>query len=156
VLVIGVGNEFRRDDGVGLVVARRIAQECPEITVIEQSGEGAALMETWQNDETVFLIDAVSSGAAPGTIHRLDAHEQEIPAQFFSYSTHAFSVAEAIELARVLNNLPSRLIVYGVEGQDFASGLGLSTATEQAAQKVTQRILEEINSPNYRPPNHRS
>jgi hydrogenase maturation protease len=155
-LVIGVGNEFRRDDGVGLVVARRIAQECPDVTVIEQSGEGAALMEAWQSDETVYLIDAVSSGAAPGTIHRFSAHEQEIPAQFFSYSTHAFSVAEAIEVARVLNHLPPRLVVYGVEGQDFGSGLGLSATVEQAAHRLTARILEEINSPNDRPPNHRS
>jgi hydrogenase maturation protease len=153
-LIIGIGNEYRRDDGVGLVVARRIAQECPDIAVIEQSGEGAALMEAWQNEKEVFLIDAVSSGAAPGTIHRFNAHEQEIPARFFSYSTHAFSVAEAIELARVLNNLPSRLIVYGVEGQDFGSGLGLSTTVEQAAHRVTVRILEEISSP--KPPNHRS
>ncbi len=143
-LVIGIGNEYRGDDGIGLVVARRIAEKCTNIPVIEQSGEGAALMEAWQNDDFVLLIDAVSSGAAPGTIHRFDALEREIPTQFFSYSTHAFSVAEAVEMARTLGNLPPRLIVYGVEGRNFEFGVGLSSVVEQAAERVTVRILREF------------
>jgi hydrogenase maturation protease len=143
-LIIGVGNEFRTDDGVGLVVARRLAGLLPGVRVIELSGEGAALMEAWQHADRVFLVDAVSSGAAPGTIHRFDAAAQPIPTQFFSYSTHAFSVAEAIELARVLGDLPLHLIVYGIEGQAFESGVGLSASVEQAAQAVTAQILEQI------------
>ena len=69
VLVVGIGSEYRNDDSVGLVVAREIHEKLfPSVTVKEESGEGAALMEAWQGYETVILVDAISSGAKPGTI----------------------------------------------------------------------------------------
>jgi hydrogenase maturation protease len=143
-LVIGIGNEYRRDDAAGLLVARRLqAQISHQLTVIEQSGEGAALMETWKDAEIVILIDAVHSGAEPGTIFRFEAHAQPIPTTFFHYSTHAFSVAEAIELARTLNQLPARLVVYGIEGENFEAGVGVSSEVEKAAQEVVGRIVQE-------------
>src|SRR3972149_2149869 len=107
VLVIGVGNEYRGDDGLGLFAVRQIkAKNLSNVTVIETSGEGAALIETWRSAGIVIAIDAVQSGAKAGTIHRFDASVEPLPGDFFHYSTHAFSLAEGIELARVLNLLP--------------------------------------------------
>jgi hydrogenase maturation protease len=145
VLVIGVGNAYRRDDGVGLVVARRLRAEVPErVAVREESGEGAALMAAWEGADTVLIIDAVHSGAAPGTVQRLDAGERAIPADLFHFSTHAVSVADAVELARALGQLPPRLVVYGIEGRDFEAGVGLSPEVEEAARQVVGLVLEEV------------
>jgi hydrogenase maturation protease len=144
-LIIGVGNEHRRDDAVGLVVARRLKEAAPEhVRVLEESGEAAALMDSWKGADAVILIDAVRSGAKPGTLHRLDAHKQSIPTRFFHYSTHAFGAAEAIELARALSQLPPRVIVYGIEGKTFEAGLGLSPEVEKAAQEVVERALGDL------------
>ncbi|MFN0123186.1 MAG: hydrogenase maturation protease [Blastocatellia bacterium] len=145
IVIIGVGNEYRCDDAAGVTVARRLKEiNLPGVSVIEASGEGAALMEAWKEAEAVILIDAVQSGAEAGTIHRLDAHAQTIPAAFFHYSTHAFSVAEAIELARTLRQLPPRLILYGIEGENFAAGTELSAKIQRAAEEVARRILAEL------------
>ncbi len=153
ILVIGVGNAYRSDDAVGIVLIERLkamqeSQLPPQalvgVSLLEQSGEGAALMEAWRGVRAVILVDAVSSGAAPGTIHRLDVSEQKIPTDFFSYSTHAFSVAEAVEMARVMRQLPPRLILYGIEGKSFDYGLELSPEVEQAAQNVIERVLHEL------------
>jgi len=144
-LIIGLGNQYRRDDAVGLVVARRLKEAAPEhVRVLEESGEGTSLMESWKGADTVILIDAVHSEAGPGTVRRLDAHRQPIPTRFFHCSTHAFGVAEAIELARVLSQLPPRLIVYGIEGKTFEAGLGLSPEVEKAAQEVVERVLGDL------------
>ena len=144
-LIIGLGNEYRRDDAVGLIVARRLRQAAPEsVLVREETGEGASLLESWQDAETVILVDAVQSGAASGTVHRLDAHEQPIARQFFRFSTHAFGLAEAVELARALGRLPPRLVVYGVEGRSFEAGVGLSPEVEAAVQVVVERVLGEL------------
>jgi hydrogenase maturation protease len=144
-LVIGLGNDFRCDDGAGRIAARRVRELAGDaIHVIEESGEGAALMEAWRGAEFVVMIDAVHSGAEPGAIHRLDAQAQPIPANFFHYSTHAFSVAEAVELARALGQLPPRLIVYGIEGRDFTSGEGLSPEVASAVEQVAQSITSEL------------
>jgi len=144
-LIIGLGNQYRRDDAVGLTVARRLKEAAPaHVRVLEESGESTALMDSWQGADTVILIDAVHSGAKPGSLHRLDAHRQPIPTRFFHYSTHAFGAAEAIELARALGQLPPRLIVYGIEGKTFEAGLGLSPEVEKAAQEVVERVLGDL------------
>ncbi len=143
--MIGIGNEYRGDDGVGLAVARAVeAKLGRHAAVIEQSGEGAALMQTWKDAEAVILIDAVRSAAKPGMVHRLDAGELPLPSRFFNYSTHAFSVAEAVEMARALNQLPPRLVVYGIEGRSFEAGVGLSPEVEQAVARVVQCVQEEV------------
>lgn len=145
VLVIGLGNDYRGDDAAGRVVARQLRDGVAAgVCVREESGEGAALMETWKDAELVILVDAVQSGGEPGTVHRLDAHEQGIPSQFFHYSTHAFSVAEAVELARALDQLPPRLVVYGIEGKCFSSGQELSPEVIRAVDEVTERIRGDL------------
>jgi len=147
ILIIGVGNAYRGDDAVGLRITQDIKKEAlVHVTVIEQSGDGTALMESWKNADTVILIDAVHSGAQPGTIHRFDVHTQTIPTKFFHYSTHAFGVAEAIELARALKQLPPHLIVYGIEGQCFEAGIGLSLEVEKAVEEVMMRVKQDIHN----------
>ena len=143
-LIIGIGNEYRGDDAAGLIVARRLKERLADsVKVIEQSGDGAALMEAWQGAETVIIIDAVMSGAEPGTIHRLDAKTRPLPKDAFRCSTHAFGVAEAIELSRAMGGLPRSLIVYGIEGKTFAAGVRLSPEVEGAVGEVAGRALTE-------------
>lgn len=143
--VIGVGSPYRSDDGVGIAVVRRIREQNPPgFTVLEASGEGAELLEAWKGATVVILVDAVHSGSAPpGTIHRLDVHSQPVPSRFFHYSSHAFSVAEAVELARALNRLPPYLIIYGIEGKNFSAGEALSIEVEQAAANVIAQMLKD-------------
>lgn len=153
-LVIGVGNTYRRDDAIGVIAVRRLQQIVGDrCAVREESGEGAALMEAWADAGAVILLDATSSGAAPGTIVRLDAGERPVPASFFHYSTHAFSVAEAIELARALGRLPDRLIIYGVEGADFSAGEGLSPPVAHAVPQLIDAVLSDLPALGVVPPN---
>jgi hydrogenase maturation protease len=145
IVIIGVGNEYRSDDGAGVAVVRRLRALLPAgITILEQSGEGAALIQAWQGAAWVMLVDAARSGAPSGTIHRLNARAEPMPTGFFNYSTHAFSVAEAVELARSLDQLPPHLVVYGIEGENFAAGVGLSAAVERAVEVVVERAAAEI------------
>ena len=145
VLVVGVGNSNRSDDAVGIVVAKRLSDLGGDgVTVLEHSGEGTGLMETWAGMDTVILVDAVSSGGTPGTVHRLDARATPIPVGLFHHSSHAFGVAEAVELGRALGRLPPRLLVYGVVGERFASGNGLTGAVEGVVQEVVERIVRDV------------
>jgi hydrogenase maturation protease len=145
IVLIGIGNEYRSDDGVGLAVIRALkAQELPDTLLLECSGDGAELMEMWSTARKVILIDVVSSGTKAGTIYRFDALTQQIPARFSFQSTHVFGIAEAIQLARVLDQLPPSLIVYGIEGENFAAGVGLSSEVENAVQKVVEQVKREV------------
>jgi hydrogenase maturation protease len=145
ILVIGVGNEYRSDDAAGLVVARRLRRlSLGNVTVIEASGEGTDLMESWKGADTVIIVDAASSGAKPGTIHRIDARAERIPTGLLRYSTHAFSVGEAVELARPMNRLPPRMVVYGIEGERFDEGTVLSRAVQGSVDTVVDLVLKQL------------
>lgn len=144
-LLIGVGNPYRGDDGVGPWVLRRIKAHAPQnIDVRIASGEGAGLIELWQDVEHAIVVDAVRSGAEAGKVFRFEAHRQEIPTHFFHYSTHAFSLAEAVALARALGQLPKQLTIYGIEGEDFRAGQGLTPRVRDAAERVMTLILRDI------------
>ena len=106
ILIIGFGNLFRSDDAVGIHIAQKLKeQKLPNVTVVEESCEPVSLIDEWKHRDLVIIVDAVSSGATAGTVHKLDASSQKIPAKYFRHSTHAVSIAEAIELARTLGTL---------------------------------------------------
>ncbi len=116
-IVIGIGNEYRGDDAAGLAAIQALkTQNLPPVRLIEGISDGMSLLACWDAASKVILVDAVSSGAEVGTIYRFDALAQHIPASLSFCSTHAFGVAEALTLAHTLQQLPSTLIVYALEG----------------------------------------
>ena len=139
--IIGVGNQFRSDDSVGVLAARTLSETgLFDCSIVEHQGDGANLMSLWAGFTNVIIIDAVSSGSEPGTIFRLDASVQEIPSRFFNYSSHAFSVAEAVEMARTLGSLPDSMILYGIEGKDFSNGTELTDPVRKALDTVISEL----------------
>jgi len=112
--------------------------------VVEETGEPTSLLDSFGGTEALWLLDAVSSGAPAGTIHRLDAAAAELPAALFRTSTHHLGLAEAVELGRALGRLPAALVVFGIEGERFDPGERLSPAVETAVAQVSARVVEEV------------
>lgn len=144
--VIGIGNQMRRDDAAGLEVARRLRlTKPPGVEVMEQEGEPAGLIDAWAGADEALVIDGVSSGAEPGTLHRFEASEEPLPTELFRPSTHALGVADAVELARELGRLPRRrLVVYGIEGEDFEVGEGLTPPVQGAVERLVMDLYREL------------
>jgi hydrogenase maturation protease len=90
------------------------------------------------------VVDAVSSGAEPGTIHRVNAAAGPLPAELFAASTHHLGLPEAVELARALGRLPTRLVVFGIEGARFDVGDEISAAAAAAAERVVGAVGREV------------
>ncbi|HZE21996.1 MAG TPA: hydrogenase maturation protease, partial [Desulfobaccales bacterium] len=126
--IIGVGTEWRGDDAAGLLVVRGLKEELPAGVEICESPETAStLQDLWQEAERVMVVDAVVSGASPGTIHRFDAHA---PGASFPVShsphTHGWGLSEALAMGKVFQNFPPHLIIYGIEGEKFGLGKEVS------------------------------
>jgi hydrogenase maturation protease len=77
-------------------------------------------------------------------VYRIDARNKPLPNDLHPFSSHAFGVTQAVELARRLKTLPPRLILFGVGAKSFDSGKGLSPEVERSKLVVTQMIIEEI------------
>ena len=144
-VVVGVGNEYRRDDAAGLEVASLLeGLVTAGVSVVTCPQEPSRLLDAFEGVEGALVIDACSSGAAPGTVHRFDAADGAIPERVFRSSTHAFGVGEAIELARALGRLPARVIVYGIEGAAFGGGEELSPEVAAAVERTAGLIREDL------------
>lgn len=147
VLIIGIGNLDRGDDGVGILTVERLrVQTSNDVQIMQHSGECTGLIDLWRTnlDAAVYIVDAMYSGLPVGSIRSFDAHYEPLPACFSrNTSTHAFGVAEAVELARSLVCLPRKLIIYGIEGQCFDLATPISAQVE-AASRVIGHILENI------------
>jgi len=103
-------------------------------------GECSPLVDLWSGFESVVLVDACASGAAPGTVLRFSADDAPLPARGMRSSTHAFGVPEAIELGRSLGRLPASVQVIAVEGLDFGPGEGLSPPVAAAVAAVAEDL----------------
>lgn len=169
-LVIGLGNPDRGDDAVGLHVARQVAAlGMPGVAVMEAEGDMLALLDRWAGATRVLVVDAAMmraavmptqpgsaemgsaemgsaamEGAEPGRIHRLDPSLGPLPRDLALGSTHAFGLAEAVELARTLGLLPRRMAIYAIEAGGFDPGAALSPAVAAAAADATALIVAEL------------
>ena len=148
ICIIGVGNEQRGDDAIGLHAARAIAdRQLPCVDVFEAGDDATALIELWAGAEIAYVIDAIRCGHGRGCVHRFEPPEAPLPQARFSASSHTIGLAEAVELARTLDILPQTLVVFAVEGERFEVGSAPSGRALSAADEAAHRILAEINSP---------
>ena len=143
--VLGIGNPDRGDDAVGPAAIAALAADPPPATELASvRGDMLALLDHWDDDDHVILVDALAPDGAPGRILRLVAQQAPVTAGLANFaSSHAFNLAEAIELARALGRLPRALVVYGIEGAQFAPGSALSPAVAAALPGLVARLREE-------------
>jgi len=147
VLLIGVGNEFRNDDALGLLIAREFRRRCPQgLAVVENDGDGASIVSVLQEAREAVLVDAIRSGAVPGTIHRVDMVSETVPPTVELGSSHGFGVAEAVETARKLDCLPRHVILCGIEGATFELGKGLSDPVLRSVPRLIGMIEAELSA----------
>ncbi len=147
VLVVGVGNDDRGDDGVGPRTARLLAEAWsgeppPGVRVVAWTGDPLGLMDLWAGVERLVLIDAVVSGAAAGTCRRYGG-DAPFRAEAGA-STHGFGLAEVLALARALDAAPATVEVWGIEGVAFGAGVGMTPAVAEAVQTLAVQLRREL------------
>ena len=125
-----MGNPWRHDDGLGPAVICALGSAAlPDgVRTLEHHGEGLSLLDAWQGFARVIIVDAIRANAEPGSLYCFDAARENLPTGLFHYSSHQFGLAEAIALGRNLGKLPPSMTVYGVVGEDFSYGEGLSVS----------------------------
>ena len=134
-VLIGIGNPDRGDDAVGWAVADQVQGWAVERSV----GGGFDLVDRWGAGDDVVIVDAMRSGAEPGTITRFDANSEELPFGVFS-STHSFGPAAVVALANSLQKMPRSLTVVGIEADTFDMGAAMTPAVAVAASVVAEEL----------------
>lgn len=149
-VVIGVGNEYRRDDGVGpaviSVLGEGVRGRLPSgITLTVCDGDPARLISIWEHARRAIVVDAARVHPPyPGRLHRLALGDDPPLWPQPDTSSHGLGLAEAIELARALDRLPPQLVIYAVEPADTALGTGLSPPVAAAVAPLALRITNDL------------
>ena len=137
-----LGSRYRGDDAVGPCVAERLRDA--GVRLLECADEPTRLLDDWEGLELLVVVDAVVTGAPAGTIHHVELGDGPLPRDLRLASTHAVSVADALELGRTLGRAPHRVVVLGVEGRAFGMGDELTPAVAAALDEVVAAALEEL------------
>jgi hydrogenase maturation protease len=147
-LVIGLGHPDRGDDAVGLIVARRLAAQPPAGVTVVAHEDPMELVLAWADRRWALVVDAVVSGAAPGTVTVREIADGPAGASWSRVAlggTHGLGLGEAVELSRTLDRLPGRVTLVGIEAADVTAGAGLTRAVAAAvpeALELVGRILD--------------
>jgi hydrogenase maturation protease len=150
-LVVGLGSPDRGDDAVGRAVARSVAVDLPDVTVVDHE-DPTSLLDLWEGHDPVVLVDAVRSGAEPGTVHIFETGIDGDPVTTTGWAhtgrggTHAVGLAEMVEIGRALGRLPARLVVVGIEAECFDHGAPLSPRVAAAVPAATARVCREVSA----------
>jgi len=144
-LVVGIGNDLRGDDDAGPAAARMMKREQPaDVTILELTNDVTALIDHLPGFDVAMIIDSTQSGSPPGTIHRFDASTIPLPESPSTRSTHGMTVGSVLELARIQQQLPRRVLVYGIEGKQFTHGSSLTPEVERAVRIVVHMIYADL------------
>ena len=142
VVVIGIGNAYRRDDGVGLAVADDIAKRAlPGIGVQSGIREPSALLDVWAGAELAIVVDAtVTPIGEPGRIRRLTC---DAVVSATTTSSHGLDVSQALELGKALHRNPFRVVMYAVDVVDTGYGVGLTPEVAASVPGIAAAIVAE-------------
>ncbi len=142
-VIIGIGNDFRNDDGVGLTVAQLIAERnLPDVHVVSGISEPAALLDVWDGATRAVVVDAAAgANTVPGRIRRWTAPDLQTTAVL---SSHALGLAQTFALGQALSRIPDELLVFTVDVADTDHGIGLTPAVAAAVPDLVDLIVAEV------------
>jgi hydrogenase maturation protease len=149
VVVTGLGSEFRRDDGVGVAVARAVIERHPIgpdafVTSVDPFRDPTDLLDLWEGAELAVVVDATRTGAAPGTICMVELDHAALPGGDASSSTHGLGFAAVLRLAHAMQRAPRRVVLIGIEGADFSAGKGLTAAVDHSIGEASDMVADLI------------
>lgn len=148
VLVAGIGNIFLGDDGFGVHVVERLAENTPPdgVRFADFGIRGLHLAyELLDGYDVLVLVDAIAGRGTPGAVSVIEA---EMPtAAPDALDAHGMTPDVVLGLLRNLGGTIGKTFVVGCEPVDCSEGIGLSPAVHSSVDQavdLTRDLLEEI------------
>jgi hydrogenase maturation protease len=144
-LVLGVGNPFRRDDGIGPAVIQRLHADThlEGIDLLDGGIDGFSLIDHIQGYAKVLVVDAVEMGEQPGAIRVFTPDEAIVKIQADALSTHGFGLAEVLAFMQKLDMRPEVRII-GIQANDVTVGEGMSPEVSSRIDDVLEVVKNAI------------
>lgn len=147
VLIVGVGNILRKDDGFADAVLKILAARelPPDVELFDAGTSAIDLMDVFNGRRKLIVLDAVRGGQAPGTLYRFSPDQVENGALPMN-SLHQVGLLETLKLGELVDCKPDETVVIGVQPADTGLGIGLSSEVERVIEQAVELVLKEIDS----------
>jgi hydrogenase maturation protease len=144
-VVIGLGNPYMKDDGVGLLAAEELRRRelGPGVLVYEYHSLELSLLWQFRGASKIIIVDALRSGGSPGTVSTYTITPREGPLLELP-SLHALQLYDMFDLANQSGMLPCPLTIIGVEPSACDPGEGLTEAVSAAIPQAVDAVLQEL------------
>jgi hydrogenase maturation protease len=143
--LLGLGNLMRSDDAVGMLTVRKVTDDgrLPEaVRVIEGETLGLDLLGCLDGISHLLALDAVDTGAAPGTLVRFEGRElSHLPA---SKSVHLLGFSDLMNVLRLMEAAPAEVVLLGVQPESTDWGTALTPVVEAAKSTLADALLKQI------------
>ncbi|HTP86648.1 MAG TPA: hydrogenase maturation protease [Bryobacteraceae bacterium] len=142
--ILCLGNELLGDDAAGVVVAEQLRHLLPaDFDVDTTNDSGLDLLDHVVDTNALVVVDAVQTGASPGTVHLLD--EDDLPS-VCGASPHYVGLNEALRVGRALGlSVPAKIVILAIEvGDTLSFGAAMLPAVRAATPVVAEMILENM------------
>ncbi len=146
VVVAGLGNPLRRDDGVGPLVVASAVEGAGTARDVGPVEDPLDLLGRWDGADLAVVVDATRSDRRPGEVFQIELMGCDVRsgAPQPATSTHGIGLIGAWRMARAVGAAPARVVVVGVEGEDFRWGAGLSPAVAAAVPDAIRRVVDLV------------
>jgi hydrogenase maturation protease len=141
-LILGLGNLLLCDEGVGVHVARALAQRelPPNVSVVEAGTAFLDVLPDIEKADRILLIDAMEGGGTPGSVYRVPFDQCKHPEMLASL--HGFDLSRVLFMSG--SNRAPEVTVFGIEPARIEWGTELSPAVQRMIPAVQQAILDEL------------
>ncbi len=145
IVVVGLGNSYRSDDGVGIVAAAALSDlALPGVRVVTGIVEPMSLLEAWSGARLAVVIDAaVMIPSMPGRVRRCTLDGVVTASE--GLSSHSIHIGRTHALGQALGRVPDALVVFAIEVADTGHGVGLTPQVAGAVPEVVGMAVAEIN-----------
>ena len=145
-VVLGVGNELFRDEGVGVHAARILQtglSTSPSGVEVIDAGTSPDIGPLIDGADKLIIVDAVRGGCEPGTVYRFTP-QQIVADSGVVTSVHQMGILENLSLMGLVGGKPEETVIIGVEPAELESGLELSAKLQERMPKIIKTVLGEI------------
>ncbi|MDY6877203.1 MAG: hydrogenase maturation protease [Chloroflexota bacterium] len=145
VLILGLGNPLRGDDGIGCRLVEEMAcQELPPgVQVLDGGAAGLGLLNLVEGWERIVIVDAAEMGRRPGEFVRFTPDDVRLASTPDRFSFHHAGLGEALALADALGRPLPGIVIFGVQPASVGWGEGLSPDVEAALPALIAVVLKE-------------
>jgi hydrogenase maturation protease len=148
ILVLGIGNLLLQDEGAGVRAVEEFERkyEIPEgVELLDGGTSGIELLQYIQGKDCLILLDVVKSGKPPGTFIRLEG--ENVPALFQKkISPHQLGLSDLLATAQLIDRMPKRVVLFGIEPKTIETGLEMSEEVGGAIGGVADMVALELAS----------